>query len=281
MLTIANQLFVLEQEQARREAKRKRKDKPVYDPVRAGRMKELEAITGELQGIYESIKAIEDDALAAYYAQDAAAPMWKHDDLPPLQARFDALLLLLLAKQSAQPHRVVVGLMGNRAFGCELAAAYRAIAEKHSYSIEACWYAPHGAEQFRRHPIADLAKYLAAPDNSAIGIGLAFNGAYAGLRLAPERGIHGFVNKTGAKAECCIVETTDEALGKYVPVARRQWPVDISPNTARRMYYLETGMLRDDALESELRWTGRDLGPAIAEAVERQLRQAAWAGIDA
>jgi len=278
VLTIVNQLFRLEQEETRQETRRKSKDKPIFNEARAQRMKLLRNITDELEYLSQSIDLIEDSCLSAFYQSDAAGLSGQREEINRLRVRFEALLLSLLAMQSSRPHNVVVGILGDRARVHELAAGYCAIAQTHSYSVDACWYESRGKEQYRRSPIKDIDRYLAAPESSAIGIGLSIAGTHARLRFAAERGVHIFRGAT--KSVCCLVESEAESLSKYIPAPKASWPSDVSANRSRRTYSSDAGIVKDEVLQVELRFSGRDFTAVLADALEKQLRQAAWAVMD-
>ncbi len=274
VLTVVNQLFRLEQEEARQQARRKSKEKPIFNEARAGRMKLLRQITDALEHLSQSIDLIENACLSAFYQSNPAGLSGQREEINRLRVRFEALLLSLLAMQTARPHNVVIGILGDRARVHELAAVYCGIAATHSYAVDACWYESRGKEGFRRSPIKEIAKYLAAPEPSAIGIGLSIAGMHARLRFAAERGIHIFRGNTSTVH--CIVESEAESLSKYIPMAREDWPTDIPASHARRTYSCDAGIVKDELLQAELRFT-RDFTAVLEDAVERQLRQAAWA----
>jgi hypothetical protein len=277
MLTITNQLYRLEREQQRQEKSRKAKDKPTYDAARAQRIKELRAVADDLEEIRLSINELEDVFLAAFYAGSWATNQLDFTTLPALRARFDALLVLLLAMQSLRPHNALLAILGRGGHVQELASVYLTVAHTFSYSVQACWYSSYGRDRFTRHAIADIGKYLASPDASAVGIAMSFQGQYAGLRLTPEAGLHAF--QQGSNRTLCIVESSTEPLAQYVPMPVQKWPKELT-GPGRRMYHLDDGIIEDMALNRPVTFSARDIKPTIAQAIELQLRFAAEAVMD-
>jgi hypothetical protein len=275
MLTVTNQLFMLEQEQKRQEARRKRQQKPVYNIERAARIKICRAIVDELASVLGSIGAIEDEALLYFYDSEPPNGPPRVADMRTFEARLDAILLQLLAMQIAQPHRACMVLLGDRERVLDLGRAYYELGLKNEYRLEMCWYAPYGREQFRRHRIDHVDQFLESPDDSLVGVGMQFAGNYASPRFSPEAGVHLFSND--GKNTRCVVEATDEHLNAYVPPPRHQWPEDIAPAHARRLYDIPGEFVRDRTLKTEWSWTRGKIQSTIIQAVEQQLHLAARA----
>lgn len=279
VLTVTNLLFQLEREQQHKEAKGKAKGKPVYDPIRAERMRELRLILDAVAGLSADVNATEDLALSGIYSGTAIDLTQVRASLSLHQARLDDLLLQLLARQSAKPHRALIGIVGHQRALVPLASAYCSAAKACGYGMDVCWYETHGRSAYKRHRADGPAKLLESPPTELVGIAMMFSGPYASLRFAPEKGVHAVMRNENKWS--CLVDAADGSMADYVPPSRESWPTDVPGTSHRRTYDLVACIAMDSVLDKELRWNGKTIETVVSDGIELQLRRAARAVIEA
>ena len=265
-LAVQNQLFLLQRDEGRKA----RRGKAAYDARRAEQIRELKEIVDPAEALSVSIRELEDEIMAALYGSEPVDRTALHMRLAPLRTELRELLLALLARQTPKPNAVTVAIFGDRRQLWEMARAYHSIALANGCSARLFWFSRYGPEHLRRHPNTDHEKFMADPDEKAIGVAMGFSGKYVSLRFSAESGIHAFVAQ--GQERLCMVDTTTEAVADYEPPPRVEFP-EHPAGDSRREYKLDEGMATDSFLNQKLTWSGRNIEPVIAEAMALQLER--------